>query len=176
MRRHKIVTRALVILFIVVNFVFCAPVAAREKPEEVVDVDVAEDRTAVLQKRVNPVDEASTNMADQSPSIPDKTEADQLWKKMREQGMPIDSSTPLHTRGWSTPPFSEDSSPESNRESLSPEGSTSGSLATHTIDSRSPVDGRTSSSEPGAKYTAESGTTSIEPAATSSHGKRGAGG
>jgi hypothetical protein len=106
MRRHKIVTRTLLILFIVnqvVNFVFGAPVAAREKLERRID------GTAALQKRLDPVEEGSTNMAGQTPPSPDKTEVDRLWQKMREQGMLIDSPTPLHIPGWSTLPFSKGS-------------------------------------------------------------------
>jgi hypothetical protein len=114
MPRHEIVTRTLLILFIFVNFVFGAPVGAREKLEGGIDVDVTEDGTAALQKRVNPVDEGSTNMADQTTSSPDRTEVNRLWQEMKEQGMFIDSPTPLQIPGWSTPPFSEGSSTGSN--------------------------------------------------------------
>jgi hypothetical protein len=132
MRGHKIVTRTLLILFIVnqvVNFVFGAPVAAREKLEGHIDVDVTEDGTAALQKRVNPVDKGSTNMVGQTPSSPDQTELDQLWKEISEQGnMFMDSPTPLHIPGWSTPPFSNESPTESmgsNSPHMSPSPPTS---------------------------------------------------
>lgn len=111
MRRHKIVTR--LILFAVsqvVNFVFGAPVAAQERLEGRIDVNRTADRTAALQKRVNPVEEGSTNMAGQTPPSPDRTEVGRLWQEMAEQGILIDSPTPLDIPGWSTPPFREGSS------------------------------------------------------------------
>lgn len=118
MRRRKIVTRTLLILFVInhwqiFNFVFGAPVAARERLEECIDMEGTEDGTAALQKRVNPVDEGSTNMAGQTPLSPDRTEVDQLWQELGEQGMLIDSPTPLNIPGWSTPLFSKGSSTES---------------------------------------------------------------
>ena len=106
MRRHRIVTRTLLILFIVnqvVNSVFGVPVPARGKLEWRIDVDGTEDGTAALQTRVNPVEEGSTNMAGQKPLSPDRTEVDQLWQEMWEQGMLIYSPTPLHIPGWSSP-------------------------------------------------------------------------
>ena len=112
MRRHKIVTRLLILFVVsqVVNFVFGAPVAARERLEGRIDVNGTADGTAALQKRVNPVEEGSTNMAGQTPPSPDRTEVDRLWQEMAEQGILIDSPTPLDIPGWSTPPFSEGSS------------------------------------------------------------------
>jgi hypothetical protein len=107
MRRHRI-TRTLLIFFIVcqvVNFVFGAPVAAvREKLEGPIDADGTV--PAALQKRVKPVPEWSTNKAGQTPSIPDRTEMDQLWQEMRIQGMFIDSPTPQYIPGRSSPTFS----------------------------------------------------------------------
>ncbi|KAF8490457.1 hypothetical protein F5888DRAFT_1741418 [Russula emetica] len=97
MRQRKLITRTLLILFIVnqvVDFAFGAPVAVREKLEGCIDADVTEDGTATLQKRVNPVEEGSTNMAGQTPPSPDRTEVDQLWQG--EEDMLIDSPTPLH--------------------------------------------------------------------------------
>lgn len=133
LRRHKIVTRTLLILFIVVNFAFGAPVAAPEKLEGGIDVDVTEDGTAALQKRVNPVDEGSTNMAGQTPSSPDRTEVDQLWQETRKQGIPIDSPTPPQTPGWSTLSFGEESSTGSNSRPLSPERSPPGSIVSNLL-------------------------------------------
>jgi hypothetical protein len=135
MRRHKIVTWSLFILFIVdqvVNFVFGAPVpTARKKLEGHIDMDGTEDGTAALQKRVNPMDEGSTNMAGETPPSPDKTEVDQLWQEMRKQGILIDSPTPLHIPGWSTPPYSQGSSTGSIDGPLlvSPEGTPLGPVA-----------------------------------------------
>jgi hypothetical protein len=107
----KIVTRILLILFIgnqVVNFVLGAPVAAQEELKGRIDVDVTEDgTTTALQKRVNPVD--GTNIAGQGSQSPYWTEIDQLWEEMRGHGLLIDSPTPLHNPGWSTPPFGEGS-------------------------------------------------------------------
>jgi hypothetical protein len=124
MRQHKIVTRTLLILFIVsqvVDFVFGAPVAAREKLEGRIDVDVTEDGTAALQKRVNPMDEWSTNIPGQpeAPSSPDTTELDQLWRNIAED-MLVDNPTRLQIPGWSTPPFREGSSTGSNSGPSSP--------------------------------------------------------
>jgi hypothetical protein len=116
MPRHKIVTRTLLILFFVnqaANFVFGAPVAAREKLEWRVNVDVADGGTAALQKRVNPVGEWSTDMASQTPSSPDLIELGQLWQEMKELGILIDNPTPPHIPAWSTPPFSKGSLTES---------------------------------------------------------------
>jgi hypothetical protein len=115
MRQHKMVTRILLVLFIVSQVVNGAPVAAREKLKGRirVDVDVTEDGTAALQKRVNPVEEGSTNMAGQTPPSPDRTEVDRLWQDMGEQGVLIDNPTPLDIPGWSTPPFIKGSPTES---------------------------------------------------------------
>jgi hypothetical protein len=108
MRWHRIVTQTLLIFFIVhhqvVNFVFGAPVAAREKLEGCIDVDGTEDETAALQKRVNPVEEGSTNMAGQMPLSADRTEVDQLWQEMGEQSMLVEIPCLLHHHRLLSPP------------------------------------------------------------------------
>jgi hypothetical protein len=107
--RWSLGSRILLVLFIVSQVVNGAPVAAREKLKGRIGVD----GTAALQKRVNPVEEGSTNMAGQTPPSPDRTEVDRLWQEMGEHGVLIDSPTPLDIPGWSSPPFSKESPTES---------------------------------------------------------------
>ncbi|KAI0281263.1 hypothetical protein BGY98DRAFT_227792 [Russula aff. rugulosa BPL654] len=87
-QQHKII-RILLILFIinqVANFAFGAPVAVREKLEGCIDADGTDDGTLTLQKRVNPVEKGSMNMAGQTPPGSDRTEADRLWEGMGQLG------------------------------------------------------------------------------------------
>jgi hypothetical protein len=74
MRRHKILTRTLLILFII-NFTLTAPVAVRGGPEVRLDEKVTRDVTAASQKRLD--ESGSTNVLGSDhapPSSPDSTD------------------------------------------------------------------------------------------------------
>ena len=58
-RQHKILTRTLLILFII-NFALAAPVAVRERPEVRLDANVKTDVSAAPQKRWDPLDEGGS--------------------------------------------------------------------------------------------------------------------
>ena len=87
MGRHKII-RIILVLFMlnqVVDFVFGAPVAVREKLGPI-NADETDDGRAVSQRRVN-VEEGSTNMAGQTRL---SSEANRIWQEMAQLSMDLE--------------------------------------------------------------------------------------